>query len=43
MDSGTGQNRPLVLSIFVLALLLTIQAQIKERGVKWQGQLLLKS
>lgn len=32
MDPGTGQNRPLVLSIFVLALLLTIQAQIKERG-----------
>lgn len=45
MILGADENRPLALPTFILALVLTIQAQIKEKGgwVEWKGQLLLKS
>lgn len=38
MDPEADQNHPLVLSTFVLAPLLTIPAQIKEKVVEWEEQ-----
>lgn len=38
MDPEADQNHPLVLSTFMLALLLTIPAQIKENVVEWEEQ-----
>lgn len=38
MDTREDQNQPLVLFIFVLALLPTIQTQIRKKVTGWQGQ-----
>lgn len=39
MDTGEDQNHPLFLFTFVLALLPTIQTQVREKVIGWQGHL----